>query len=256
MTENSEGTKEQRRSRDEGSWAHSRNSMHLKEVPEGAFNQNVDGRRPVSPLQGFGQMWQKTYKTRLEGSRATPQEVVEVWKKNFPKFWELGNRFYAPVTGIAPGEVMLINNPMPGGANVSTGVMVLFADDESFTFMTPEGHPFSGWVTFSSYEDDDGTTVAQAQILIRANDPLYEIGMPLGLHRVEDKTWNHTLTQLAAYFGVFGAKVEQNNVLVDPKRQWSQAKNIWYNAGIRSMLYLMTTPVRAIAKTILATRKR
>ena len=34
--------------------------------------------------------------------------------------------------------------------------------------------------------------MAQAQLLIRANDPLYELMMPLGLHRLEDRT-------LAAY---------------------------------------------------------
>jgi hypothetical protein len=27
--------------------------------------------------------------------------------------------------------------------------MVLFADDVSFTLMTPEGHMFAGWITFS-----------------------------------------------------------------------------------------------------------
>jgi hypothetical protein len=29
-------------------------------APAGALNLNVDGRRAMSPLQGFGQMWQKT----------------------------------------------------------------------------------------------------------------------------------------------------------------------------------------------------
>ncbi len=65
--------------------------------------------------------------------------------------------------------------------------MVLYSDEESFTYMTPEGHPFSGWITFSAYEEEDGTTVAQAHLLIRANDPLYELVMPLGLHKVEDR---------------------------------------------------------------------
>ena len=33
---------------------------------------------------------------------------------------------------------------------LSTGVLVLYADDESFTLMTPQGHVFAGWITFSS----------------------------------------------------------------------------------------------------------
>ena len=43
--------------------------------------------------------------------------------------------------------------------------------------------------------------MAQAQLLIRANDPLYELMMPLGLHRLEDRTWQRTLHNLAARFG-------------------------------------------------------
>jgi len=29
---------------------------------------NVEGRRPVGPLQRFGKMWKKTVKVRLEGA--------------------------------------------------------------------------------------------------------------------------------------------------------------------------------------------
>ena len=58
---------------------------------------------------------------------------------------------------------------------VYTGVRVLYAD-ESFTVMTPEGHPESGWNTFSAYQDEDGTAAAQIQSLARANEPIYELG--------------------------------------------------------------------------------
>ena len=50
---------------------------------------------------------------------------------------------------------------------LSTGVLVIYADDESFTLMTPQGHMFAGWITFSAYEEDGGT-VAQAHVLMRA----------------------------------------------------------------------------------------
>ena len=49
--------------------------------------------------------------------------------------------------------------------------MVLYADDESFTFMTPEGHTLSAWITFSAYRDGD-VTVAQAQALERTVGPV------------------------------------------------------------------------------------
>jgi hypothetical protein len=128
---------------------------------------------------------------------------------------------------------------------LSTGVMVIYADDESFTFMTPEGHIFAAWITFSAYEEDS-CPVAQVQALLRADDPIYEIGLRLGIiHRAEDKFWCDTLTALAGYCGAKG-RVEQQVSCIDPRMQWSRAKNIWYNAGIRTTLYGLTWPLRQI----------
>jgi hypothetical protein len=39
--------------------------------------------------------------------------------------------------------VALLNMTLPGKMKLSTGVMVLFADEESFTLMTPQGHMFA-----------------------------------------------------------------------------------------------------------------
>lgn len=205
------------------------------------MNLNVEGRQVVGPLQGFGQMWQKTYTIRLSGASVSPKQVIETWKDNFSSFWPKGNRFYGPITGIAPGEVAVINIST-GGMKLSTGVMVLYADEESFTFMTPEGHVFSGWITFSANESE-GATVAQVQLLVRANDPLYEIGFRLGGSKAEDKFWMHTLEALAEHFGVRG-QVQLGVTCVDPRLQWSQAKNVWHNAGIRTGLYVGLAPLR------------
>jgi hypothetical protein len=233
--------------RDAAYWAKQSSLFKVTNAPSGALNLNVDGRQGLSPLQGFGQMWQKTYRVRLEGVNVQPIEVIRTWKENFPKFWPNGNSFYAPLTGIAPGEVALLSLSMPGGMPLSTGVMVLYADDESFTLMTPQGHVFAGWITFSSYEVD-GCTVAQAQVLIRANDPIYEIGFRLGGARKEDIFWQQTLTAVAEYFGV-KAEVETQKICVDPKLQWSQAKNIWHNSAIRTTLYTMATPIRWVGQS-------
>ncbi len=240
-----EEQQEARQPRDAAYWARYVEKLRVSGVPEGAVNLNVEGRRVVGPLQGFGKMWQKTYKVRLEGTSVTPAEIVKTWKERFPEFWMPGNRFIEPEAGLAPGGVALINSDIPGSRWFSTGVMVLYADEESFAYMTPEGHPFSGWITFSAHRDEDGTTVAQAQLLIRANDPLYELMMPLGLHRVEDKTWQHTLRSVARHFGANG-KVETKVVCVDPKRQWRHYKNIRYNALILSALHAITAPLRRL----------
>ena len=187
-------------------------------------------------------MWQKTYWVRLSGATVSPVEVIREWKENFQKFWPKGNRFYAPLTGIAPGEVAVIDLAAPGGMKVSTGVMVIYADEESFTFMTPEGHMSAAWITFRAYEKE-GSTVAQSQVLIRANDPLWEIAMRLYGFKKEDDFWLYTLKSLSEHFGVDG-QVQMTATCVDPRLQWSQAKNVWHNAGIRSGLYATTAPLR------------
>jgi hypothetical protein len=45
--------------------------LKVTELPPGASNINVDGHQPVSPMQGFGQLWQKTFRIRLKGDRCT-----------------------------------------------------------------------------------------------------------------------------------------------------------------------------------------
>jgi hypothetical protein len=230
--------------RDAAYWAAVVSTLKATDVPADAVLLNVNGRRVVGPLQGFGQMWQKTYWVHLLGASATPAVIIKTWKQEFPTFWPRGNRFYAPLTGIAPGEVAALTLRMPGAIKLSTGVLVLYADDESFTLMTPQGHVLAGWITFSAYEED-GVPIAKAQLLIRGNDPLYEIGLRLGGHRQEDKFWEHTLTALATRFGV-RAPVERQVVCLDPRLQWSQAGNIWQNAAVRTLLYTLTTPLRAL----------
>jgi hypothetical protein len=233
---------EQKKPRDAEYWARHAETLKVSSVADGATNINVDGRRAVGPLQGFGKMWQKTYKVPLAGADVTPAGVIKTWKENYKEFWPEGNMFYAPLAGITPGEVALLSGSLPGGVRLSTGVMVLYADDESFSFMTPQGHPFSGWITFSAYEEEDAT-VAQAQVLMRANDPLYEMGLRMGGHKMEDEMWQKTLGNLASHFGV-REPVQTNVVCVDPKLQWREYKNVWHNAGIRSAIHTMTAPLR------------
>jgi hypothetical protein len=224
--------------RDSSHWAR---NVETLEVGQGNVAPNVEGRRVVGPLQGFGKMWQKTYTARLEGAGATPSEVVDAWRTRFPELSGFGERrFRVPSGGLVPGAVALL-----GGLS---GVMVLYSDEESFTYMTPEGHPFSGWITFSAYTDEDATTVAQAHLLIRANDPLYELMMPLGLHRLEDRTWQRTLKNVAAYFGAADAGVETRVVCVDPRRQWHHYKNIRHNALILSAFHTLRAPLRRIVR--------
>jgi hypothetical protein len=229
--------------RDATNWAKRVSRLEVAEVPEGALNLNVEGRRLTGPIQGFGKMWQKTYQVTIARSAAAPTDLVATWKQRFPEFWPKGSRFYASLTGIVPGEIALLDLSMAGPVKLSTGVMVLYADEESFTLMTPEGHVFAGWITFSAAERD-GTTVAQIQVLMRASDPFYELGMPIVGHRNEDRFWERTLVALAAHFGESSARVETSRVCIDKKRQWGRAGNIRHNAAIRTTLYYLSAPIR------------
>jgi hypothetical protein len=226
---------------DAASWATATARLHVTEVPDGVANINVEGRRVVGAIQGFGQLWRKTYQIRLEGAAVTPQQVVAVWKERFSSFWPRQARFHAPLTGLAPGAVALLDQVFPGHLRLSSGVMILYADDESFTVMSAEGMPFAGWNTFSAF-DDDGVTVAQVELLMRADDPVFELGMLLFAHRMEDRHWQQTLHNLAASFGVTGT-VRYRTVCLDRRRQWSKAGNVWHNAGIRSALHALAAPL-------------
>jgi hypothetical protein len=228
-----------------GGWAKPVDKLTMGAVPNAAINLNVNGKHVTGPLKGFGQLWQKTYSVRLAGSNIAPEELIKVWKAEFPNFWPDGNRFYGTVGQIEPGDVALLNISGPGGATISTGILVIFADAESFSFMTPQGHIFAGMITFSAHEDD-GVTVAQIQALVRASDPIYEMGCRVGVaHKSEDAFWHGTLRALAARFGVNGV-VQQRTTLVDPRMQWSAAGDIWHNAAVRTTLYAPVNAVRRL----------
>ncbi|HVQ22585.1 MAG TPA: hypothetical protein VMT36_04885, partial [Candidatus Saccharimonadia bacterium] len=188
-------------SRADSNWSRPVDRLATGAVPSSAININVDGRRLVGPVQGFGQLWQKRYEVRLDGAEVTPEAVIATWKAEFGSFWPKGNRFYGPITSLAPGEVALLNLAMPGRQTLSTGVMVIYADEESFTFMTPEGHMFASWITFSAMRQE-GVTVPRIEVLLRANDPLYDVSMGLFGHKQENAFWMATLHNLAARFGV------------------------------------------------------
>jgi hypothetical protein len=212
----------------------------------GVRGTNVAGRRLTGPVQGFGKMWQKTYQMDA-GSQITPEQAIATWREHFPEFWPKGNRFAGALTGINPGDVALLDLAIGGGVKLSTGVFVLYADAESFTLMTPQGHMFAGWITFSAERAGDTTTV-QAQVLMRANDPLYEIAMTLGGHRKEDKFWAATLTALGRRLGLPDPRVETRSTCVDSKRQWRHSRNVWHNSMVRSVLQTISAPLVGVSR--------
>jgi hypothetical protein len=221
-------------------------TLTVGEMPREAVNLNVEGHRVVGPLQGFGPLWKKTFRVRLAAHpEVAPAEVVRVWKAEFAHFWPRGQRFYASPRGIVPGEVALLN--LRAGLPLETGMLVLYADDESFTLMTPQGHMYASWITFSAYRDDGACTIAQVQMLLRSGDPIFEVIMHFGGFRLEAGVWQHTLRALARRFAV-DADVQTEEVCLDRHVQWAYVPNIWCNSGMWTAFYFAAAPMRWVLR--------
>ena len=134
---------------------------------------------------------------------------------------------------------------MPAGTRLSTGIVVEETNESAFTYVTTPGHMFAGRIVFSAY-DDDGETVAQVEMWLRASDPLFEMSLPLAGHARDDRFWEATLQNLAAYFGA-SANLDTFKEAVDPHRQWRNWTNIVRNSYIRTAWHLVTLPFRRLA---------
>lgn len=241
----------------EGEWAEPVNRLQVSEVPAGATNINLEGQRLATPLKGFGPLWRKTYRLRLDGLDVSPEDVVKTWKASFPSFQPPENRFYPTMAGIRPGELIFIDGkvpPLPGlpaVLPVSSGVLVLYADDTSFSIVTPEGFPEAGYNTWSAYRDPDGVTVAQVQTFARTSDPLYEFCYrALGVSKHQDHIWTHVLTSLAAELGKKDGKPTVDKQVIDPRLQWKETASLPRNAAIRTVFYLLAAPIRWVRRLV------
>ncbi len=224
-------------------WAKPVKKLPAARVPGAITDLTVRGRRPVGPVMGFGQMWEKTYELHFADARKTPFEITGIMKENFVSFQPSQNRFYPSPAGIVAGETVLIKSSTMG-IPIYTGVLTSYADDVSFTFMTPQGHPESGWVTFRAFREA-GETVCQIQGLARANDPLFEAAFRLHGAKFQEQIWKHVLGSLGRHLGV-DAPVVMRKRRIASNLQWSQAGNIWHDAQIWTLVYLLMWPFRRI----------
>jgi hypothetical protein len=141
--------------------------------------------------------------------------------------------------------VILINADTPGGL-IATGVMVLYAGKTSFTFITPEGHPESGWVTFRA-EENDGRVTIQIQGLARASDPVYEAAFRLAGSKLQQEIWTHVLQSLLRHIGSNG-RVEVIPTCLDRDLQWFRFGNVFANAQVLTILHLPAILLRKLIK--------
>ena len=215
-------------------WAKNIARLNVLERPEAAMNKNVNNRKVIGPLQGFGQLWEKRYLLNIESPAFTPEEIVTTMKQHFPEFQPSINLFYPSEKGISPGEVVLIDSRTPGGF-VFTGVLVLYVDDASFSLMTPQGHPEAGWVTFSAVRNQKSIDV-MIRGVARASDPFFELAFTIAGSKLQESIWTHVLSSLAHYLDVED-NVSMKKNIIDSNLIWANSKNLWYNAQIRSLPY-------------------
>lgn len=146
--------------------------------------------------KGFGPLWRKHFAVELTDSSMAPEELIALWKREFGQFWPGRNRFQAPFTGLKTGELAEVDLELPAGGSLSTGVRLLETSNCHFVLVAPPGHIITGVNTFSASRTG-GTTTAHVDILMRASDPLFALGLALGGHRRENSFWLAVLANLA-----------------------------------------------------------
>ncbi len=152
-------------------------------------------------------------------------------------------------TNSGDAVALLDLSPAPGSPiKLATGVMVIYADEQSFTFMTPQGHTLSAWITFSAERDGD-VTVAQAQALERPSDPFDEMAYLLGGNRMNNAFWKETVANMARHMGAAEPVVETQIVCIDKRRQWRQVRNLRHSIMLRTARRTLTAPVRWLRRS-------
>jgi len=222
--------------RDAANWAAKVDRLHVSEDVR-RFGFNIEGKRVAGPMQGFGRLWDRTFSADL-GTAVTPEALVADWRARFGDFWPRSGRFHGSLAVIQPGDVAPLT-----ASGLSTGILVLYADDTSFSFLTPEGHMFAAMITFSGETTSSGTTRAQIRMLLRTSDPLFEAMWPLA-RRAEALFWQGTLRNLAAAHGVHKVTVAEDTRCVDRQRLWKNWGNVRHNSGFRSVGHALGAPFR------------
>lgn len=220
---------------DEGNWAAKVDRLHVDGGRQDkAFN--VEGRRVAGPQQGFGRLYDRTFTIDL-GDSVTPEELVKDWRAHFGDFWPKSATFYGSITSIEAGDVA----PLTAGG-VTTGVLVIYADDTSFSYMTPEGHMFAGMITFSARREESGT-IAEIRMLVRPADPFWVMIWPVG-RGMEGKFWKGTLLNLAGSRGVTDAVPHETTTCVDQRILWKNWRNVFRNGAAVTVRHGIGAPFR------------
>ncbi|MDL9980861.1 DUF1990 family protein [Microbacterium sp. ASV49] len=217
---------------DSANWAQPVDRLHVDEAQrDHAFN--LEGKRVAGPQQGFGSLWDRRFTIAL-GTAVGAERLIADWRAHFGEFWPKGNTFYSGDAAIRAGDVTPLT-----ASGATTGILVIYADETSFSYLTPEGHMLSGMITFSAREDAASGTVAEIRMLVRPHDPLIQLVWPVG-RTAEGSMWRRTLENLAASYGVTGAPVTEHSVCVDRRMIWKNWRNVRGNVFFATFRHRVT----------------
>ena len=219
---------------DSKGWSTLNSKLTVSDHRPNAININVNNRRVLGPLQGFGPLWEKEYKLQITNSPISFKELMSKFRSSFITLQPKQNVFYPSSKGIEAGETVLIDSSTPGGV-VSTGVHILYADDVSFSFITPQGHPEAGWITFSANENDEKIEI-KIRSLASASDPFFELAFRIAGSNFQETIWKTVLVNMAKSINVDDTVII-TKTKIDNKLHWKAIQNLWFNAQLRSLPY-------------------
>ncbi|HYY90056.1 MAG TPA: hypothetical protein VFA49_14760 [Chloroflexota bacterium] len=87
QTTKAPAVEEKAAARDVANWAKAVSQLDVSDVPEGAVNINVQGRRLTSPIQGFGKMWLLALAGHFDHEAEVHTQVVCVDKRRQWSKW-------------------------------------------------------------------------------------------------------------------------------------------------------------------------
>ena len=98
VAENEHPNKDAMQQAEREHWARPMDHIETGEVPPGAMTVNLQGRDVVNPTHGFGQLWRRTYRVKLNGVQSSTAEVMKYWKDHFPSSSPTRTAFCPPAT--------------------------------------------------------------------------------------------------------------------------------------------------------------
>jgi len=151
----------------------------------------------VPASDGAGPLLQRDYWGVIEGTRCTPESLIQQIMEDFPSFSPENIACFSLHDGFTPpldmNHVMKVDIKAAG----SCDVVLVHKDDRSFTLRTVTGHPEAGRITFGAYWDRTGRLKFRIRSRARSSDMLRYVGYRLMGKGMQTRTWTTFVERVA-----------------------------------------------------------